>query len=272
MGSNNIFNGKRFVNLVKQYLFHNYSGILLGVPVMFGISFLVIAFLQFVKRDNQSNDQEFFLIFVFAYIIIGAFYIGSAFPAFRHKEKSLSYLMVPGSALEKYLIQFIFYPLLYLLAFPLLYFSAYQLSSGFISIVNPNFIAFDLLDFYQNISVARISNNGNIISEINYLSLQISIGFSIAMAFFFGATTFKKFATLKTLFGLVIYIGLCVGMMYFLLQKIGWAAYHPKEELYLSPIGNGGDHEIISFLILGIFSFGLIFSIVAFLKIKEKEV
>lgn len=272
MGSNNIFNGKRFVNLVKQYLFHNYSGILLGVPVLFGISLVAITFLQFINGDNQSNQEEYFLIFVFAYIVIGAFYVGSAFPAFRNKEESLSYLMVPGSVLEKYQVQFIFYPFLYLLVFPLLYFSAYQLSSGFMYVVNPNFIAFDLLDFFQNIIVTRIYSDGNIISEINNLPLVISIGFSIAMAFFFGATTFKKFATLKTLFGLVIYIGLCIGMIYFIMENLNWGQYHPTEDgLYLAPIGSK-DQEIISFLILVCLSFGLIFSIVAFLKIKEKEV
>ena len=85
---------------------------------------------------------------------------------------------------------------------------------------NPNFIAFDLLDFFQNIIVTRIYSDGNIISEINNLPLVISIGFSIAMAFFFGATTFKKFATLKTLFGLVIYIGLCIGMIYFIMENL----------------------------------------------------
>ncbi len=279
MKQNAIFNIKRFGSLLRRHLLHNYSALLLSLLVVFGISFLVIAFFQYLGRNDQSNTQEYFIIFIFSYAILGAFYISSAFSSFRNKEKAQAYLMIPGSILEKYLVEIIFYPLSYLLLFPILYVTAYQLSSSFISIIVPEFIAFDLIGEIGKIMVSDVSRfeygEKIVVGKLHIWILFVSISFSLAMAFFLGAASFKKYAMLKTLLGLAAYIGLCIWIIYWLMGVLGWSTYRILEnESYLSPLGAGfgNDQVVINFFSICILCFGLTFSVASFFKLREKEV
>lgn len=275
-----MFSGKRFLSLLRQHILHNYKALLLGLLVGFGISFLVIAFLQFLNGANQSNNNEFLIILIFGYALLGGFYISSAFSPFRNKEKAQAYLMVPGSAFEKYLVEIIFYPLLYLLAFPLLYLIAYQLSSSFISIFKVGFVPFDLLG--KIISEFLVSEEYHyedgvkiITAEIHFWILSASIGFSLAMAFFLGAASFKKYAMLKTLLGLVLYIGFCVWMFFYLMNELEWGQYRLSSyRSYMTPFGSGGANQqiLINFFSICFLCWGFVLSVVSFLKLKEKEV
>ena len=278
MKQNNIFSGKRFLRLLRQHILHSYSALLLGLVVGFGICFLVIAFLQFVGNPNQINDNEFLIIAIFGYVILGSFYISSAFSPFRNKERAQAYLMTPGTTLEKYLVEFIFYPLLYLLAFPVLYFIAYQLSTSFISMIKLDFIPFNLIDKFKELLITKeYSFEDGVITtkDVSILILWISAGFSLAMAFFLGASSFKKYVMLKTLLGLVVYFGACVWMFYYLIKVLKWGDYGISlGKSYLTPFGTGSGNPQapIAFFSLWILCWGIIFSVVSFLKLREKEV
>ncbi|PRX39055.1 hypothetical protein [Salegentibacter salegens] len=278
MKQSSIFSGKRFLSLLRQHLLHNYMALLLGVLVGFGISFLVIAFLQFVSGTNQSNNSVFLIILIFGYAILGGFYISSAFSSFRNKEKAQSYLMIPGSTVEKFLVEFIFYPLLFLIAFPLLYILAYQMSSAFISMIRFDFIPFDLLGELNEVLVFKDYSFENGVmthtENVNSWLLWASISFSLAMAFFLGATSFKRYVFLKTLLALVVYIGICVWIFYFLMNELEWGHYQiSSQDSYLAPLGTGTRTQTaVNYFSLCAFCWGLILSVISFLKLKEKEV
>lgn len=272
-----MFYPKRFLNLLRQYFLHNYTALILGLLVTFGVSFLIFTGMQYLGSNNQSNSNEFFIMFIFGYAILGALYISKAFSPFRNKEKTLAYLMVPASTLEKFLVELIFHPLLFLLAFPLLYLIAFQLSSAFTALVVANFVSFDLLGHVneqlvsQNVSV----KNGvrTVTSEVHFGILVAAIGFTLAMVFFLGAASFKKYAMLKSLLGLAAYIGLCVWLFYFLIAKLEWGEYDLTDS-YLTPFPKGGGigQSGINFFSYWIFCWGLLVSVVSYFKLREKEV
>ena len=279
MKQNAIFNGNRFLRLLKQHTLHSYTALLLGLIVGFGICFLAIAFLQYVGNPYQNNNNQFLIIAVFGYAILGSFYISSAFSPFRNKERAQAYLMIPATALEKYLVEFIFYPFLFLLVFPILYLLANQLSTSLISIIRLDFVPFDLIDEFSKILILkdyRIEEGVIVHTErVSVWVIWVSTSFSVAMAFFLGAASFKKYAMLKTLLGLIIYFGLCVWMFYFLMIKLEWGNYLlSSEETYLTPFGtdSGTKQTIISFISIWILCWGIVLGIVSFLKLREKEV
>ena len=267
-----MFSGNRFLKLFKQHTLQSYTGILLGLIVGFGICFLTIAFLQFVGVNNQSHNQQFLIIGIFSYALLGGIYISSAFSAFRNKEKAQAYLMIPCSTLEKFLVEFIFYPLLYLLLFPILYLVAYQLSTSFIFMIKLDFIPFDLIGESRKLLGIEGFHFEN---EVKIWILWVSASFSIAMAFFLGASSFKKFVMLKTLLGLVLYFGFCIWLFYYLISELGWGNYVlSSKECYLTPFGtdSGNPQTIIAFFSIWILCWGIVFSIISFLKLREKEV
>ncbi|UJH92101.1 hypothetical protein LZ575_05740 [Antarcticibacterium sp. 1MA-6-2] len=280
MKQGSLFSGKRFFSLLRQHIFHNYMALLLGLVVGFGISFLVIAFLQFLNGNNQSSNNEFLIMLIFGYAFLGGFYISSAFSPFRNKERAQTYLMTPGTTFEKYLVEFIFYPLLYLLAFPILYLIAYELSSSLISIFKDGFLPFDLLDKINSeflFSEEFMYKDGVkiIIEERPYWKLVASISFSLAMAFFLGAASFKKYAMLKTLLGLAVYFGLCLWMFFWLISELEWGQYSlSSHQSYLTPFGTGGvdQQKLINFFSIWILCWGLVLGVVTYLKLREKEV
>lgn len=278
MKTGSIFSLKRFFRLLKRHFFHSYKILLLGLLVGFGISFLVIAFLQFVNGSYQQYNSVFLVIGIFGYALLGGFYISSAFSPFRTKEKAQEYLMLPGTALEKLLVELIYYPLLFLLLFPILYLTAYEVSTSFITLIRPDFIPYNLkIEFLRILNPERgyFENGVDVSSKINLWPLWLSASFSIAMAFFLGAVAFRKQVMLKTLLALIVYFGLCIGLFYYFMSELEWGNYHiSHEKSFLTPLGTGSRSEVdvIAFFSYLILCWGLMFSTVSFFKLKEKQV
>ena len=278
MNQHSIFSGSRFLKLLRQHILHSQTALLLGLLVGFGICFLVIAFMQFVGRPDQSYSDQFTMIAVFGYAILGSIYISSAFAPFRNKERAQDYLMIPGTALEKYLLELIFYPLLFVVLFPLIYLGAYALSTSFISLIKPGFVPFDLISALKELFISKetILKDGQRVSVyVPLLILWVSAIFSFAMAFFLGAVSFKKYTMLKTLLCLGIYIGLCFGLFFLLIDQLGWSDYKLSNgESYLSPFSEKykSDRAILTFFSGWLICWGMIFGLVSFFKLKEKEV
>ena len=278
MKTGSIFSLKRFLSLLKRHFFHSYKTLLLGLLVGFGISFLVVAFLQFVNGRNQQFNSTFLVIGIFGYALLGGFYISTAFSPFRTKEKAQAYIMLPGTALEKLLVEFIYYPFLFLLLFPILYLTAYELSTSFITLIRPDFVPFNLKsEFLHLLNPKRgyYENGFDVSSTINLWPLWLSASFSIAMAFFLGAVAFKKQVMLKTLLVLIVYFGFCIALFYYLMSELEWAHYHISNgKSFLTPSGSGlrSEVDMVAFFSYLILCWGLLFSTVSFFKFKEKEV
>src|SRR5690606_26690689 len=105
--SNNIFNGKRFSLLWKQHFIHNTQFLILSSVTYVGVIFLVLSILQIGRKFQPHGLETFHSYEVGFFIVFGFLYVGHAFPAFRSKETTINYLMLPASVLEKFVFEFI---------------------------------------------------------------------------------------------------------------------------------------------------------------------
>lgn len=281
MKENDVFSLRRFGALLKQYVLHNYLVLLMGVAVVLGLTVLVTGFFKYVGGAYQVNSREYFLIFLFGYFILGGFYISMAFSAFRAKEKAFGYLMTPGSLLEKYLMELLFYPVLFLVAYPALFLLGYELSTLLVSNIRiEDFAPFDLYGYLLEVcNPPRFQNVDGTMVEADPLKMWRIYGagaLAVSMTFFLGAASFTKYPLLKTLLLGVIYIAFCAWAAYFFMGILEWGSdYHlSREDSYLAPLGTegGNDQIVIDFFSAFLVLFGAVFSVVSFLKLKEKEV
>src|SRR5688500_3363704 len=105
--SNNIFSSRRFRLLWKQQAVHHGEFMLLSTVAYIGVIFIILSVVQAgngLRPHDENNFQGFLVTFIG---VFGVLYAGHSFPAFRSKESTINYLMVPASALEKFLFEFI---------------------------------------------------------------------------------------------------------------------------------------------------------------------
>ncbi|NOZ34127.1 MAG: hypothetical protein GXO80_02380 [Chlorobi bacterium] len=180
------FSFKRILLLMQKTLYENAKSVLIGLITVFGI-FSFILFMSALK-DGQawSKLQIFYYIGLF---IAGLFISGSAFSNFRNKEKTMSYLTLPASGIEKFISEWLLTSVVYIIAYTAIFYAF-------------NLLVFIIGDVF-NIQV-------NLINIFTYKTLTMFLHFIIIQSILLaGAATFKKvplFFTISSLFiaGMII--------------------------------------------------------------------
>lgn len=101
---NRNFNAQRFVNLFKHDLLINYK--LYGI-VTAGVWLIVLLILVLSMANHYRNFSfdNYLASWIPIMIVGGAISVSSAFAGTKNKVELTSYLMLPGSALEKFIVQ-----------------------------------------------------------------------------------------------------------------------------------------------------------------------
>ena len=92
------FNIKRLLLMLQKDIFENYKTTLIGLSSVIGLLFIFT-----IMISGESASQNFSMIYRFTLFITGIFVSGMAFTAFRIKEKTMTYLTIPASTLEKFI-------------------------------------------------------------------------------------------------------------------------------------------------------------------------
>jgi hypothetical protein len=260
---NNHFSFKRLFLLYSKVFIENrkrlpiyIGGLCIGLALIIGlfIYLITLRFNDFYKWDNKAQDT----IFLFLFLILGMFYTSNAFASFRNKEKSLSYLTLPASTIEKFTFEFINKIVLFILVFPVLLWVTLNLVGLGLHKIYPEFenYRFELTSFFSNFK------------KWSHFTLL-----SIAMFFltipFLGATFFKKRVLLKTLFFTAVILsslGL-YGYLVFLGFDVG--EYTPTDN---NIILTNEEQIAMRFLFFASIISHLVLYIVGYFKLKEKEV
>ena len=119
MQTNNLFTLQRFVLLCKQSFIINRKLIAISIAGFAGTLFLALIFFQFTAHFSYWNNKRYEAIFIFLFLSLGIIFSGLSFPAFRSKEKTMAYLMLPASASEKFVFELLTRIVLFLLVMPL---------------------------------------------------------------------------------------------------------------------------------------------------------
>jgi hypothetical protein len=264
MQQNNTFSFNRMYLLYKQAFIENKKELLIYIGGLSGGILLVTSFFILVLDTNMLawpekwRNDEYILVFMFMFVGLGILYNSMAFPCFRSKERSLTYLMLPASRPEKFIFEFANRLLFYIVGFPLLAWVLMNSLGYVIHGLEPGFVnyKFDLNPIFNKFQGWE-------------KALAFFAGLLMFTIAFTGASHFQKKALIKTLLVLAVTLG-----VFFLYGLLLFKAFNL--EMY-RPIGDritfiSSQEEVIKSLCLAAIATNLILLTVSYFKLKEKEV
>lgn len=258
--SNNTFSRKRFLLLFRQYFIHNTQFLLLSTVAYIGVIFMVLSVTQ-VSNSLQPHNLEIFQGFLIGFVtVFGILYVGHSFPAFRSKESTINYLMVPASALEKFVFEFISRIGIVLLTLPLLYWVTFHMQGFLFGIFTAE--AFEPIGLQY---LVKIDEN---VPTLVYSIVTAGILLALALAFT-GAAMFTKQPLVKSLFVVAVIVMFFVSYSYIVIEHLGVGRYNPPEHMMLIPLNEEGALRGVAALL---FAGTLVMLLVALRKLKEREV
>lgn len=243
--------------LFRQYFYLNGRNTLISIAAATGIVFLVNAFIFSINYSYSSNqfDQFFSRIFLFALGGAAILWTGQAFPQFRSKIGTQSYLLTPASHLEKLVVEMIIRIGLLLIIFPLLYWVGSNFAALFMSI----FSHYDYFSFSFELPEESL--------PIRDYALFISLGLMVPVIVFTGATYFRKLPSVKTI--ALVFVMFCVfwAFIYFGKEILGLQNYY-KEDGKLVFIDKENAKVVI---IVTAWVVNAYLIAISYFKLKEKE-
>lgn len=260
--SNNIFSWKRFALLWKQHFIQNGQLLMLSTVAYVGVIFIVLSVAQ-LASDLEPHNLGSFQVFLVGFVtVFGVLWVGHSFPAFRGKESTISYLMVPASVPEKFLFELASRIGLMILVLPILYWTTFHVQGYLFTMFTEK--SFDAVgvQYLLKIDVQP--------EDAPYVYTITTAGSVLALVLVFaGSAMFTKQPLVKSLFSVAVVILFYVLYTYVVLSHLGLEEYNPPEAMILLP-----DDEAVAFKLV---SAGLIGTIavmlfVAYRKLKEREV
>ena len=249
------FSIKRVLLLMQKTAYENIKFVLIGLVTVFGI-FSIILFLNGLDEGDAWGKMQAF--YVAGFIISGFFISGMAFTNLRTKEKTMSYLSLPASILEKFISELLL------------------TTVGFIVIYTAIFYVF-------NFAVYLIGSPFNLDANIiNLFDMEVLEGFMyyviLQSVFLAGAATFRKAPLFFTSFSLFI-AGIVI-LIFVVIIALGFKEYIENLDTVNLQMDTG-DYDIETdmknnFLVrfpkfMFYYLTAPIFWLVTYLKLKEKE-
>jgi hypothetical protein len=271
MQTNNYFNLKRFVLLLKQDLLINRTKYLLGILGLGLITYLLCYWFLTSTKDSIIRNidyiyQIYTTCFAFFMIVIGVV-IGTAFPDLADKIKASHYLLSPGSTLEKLMVQFmlrigLFVPIalgLFWIAIRLAKASLLPGDSG----LDPSIIPYFEFRFL-------ITNYNNKIWDIWQILFAIFGLFSYGIYLFAGTTYFRRYALIKSVIVSAVVLGISILFMMMLSNIFYSQNRFLQIQLQSFRVVEDLDSDHLFAVILSLLSWAF-FLAIAYFKLKEKE-
>jgi hypothetical protein len=252
------FSLDRYVLLLKKEIAENGRNVFKAI---FLTLFLVALFI-IIEALNSSPKNVFYSHTLKSYYFIGLFVLGAgfagfSFPALRKNEKTINYLSLPASALEKYLSYFTLTTIGFFIIYSLLFFILYS-------------VFFVVIDIYseEEILFFPYKLHGILPYFIAFINLNA--------VFLLGATIFRKTPPFFTiLFG--GFVSISIFLVVALLMSItGTHNIYTSDEEVLTYSRTSGIRidDILFYQILkylSFFGFAIFFWFIGYLKLKEKE-
>jgi hypothetical protein len=261
--SSNQFHYKRFLLLFKQHFIHNAQLLVFSTMAYVGVIFIVLSLAQLANEGFKALDLEMFQGFLIGFVtVFGVLYVGHSFPAFRSKESTIQYLMIPASVLEKFLFEFLSRIGFILVALPVLYWLTFNIHGYLVNLF--------LEQAFNPIGVQYLFKLEIPTEYMLVIYLIIIGGVMLVLSIVFtGAAMFDKQPLVKTLFSVAIIIAVFVGYSYIVIEHVGVGRYNPPESMYLIPLD---EDSALNALAVALITSAIVMLIVAFRKLKEREV
>lgn len=251
--------------LAKQHYVHNNKLLLYATVAYVGVIFLLLTIVQ-MGNDRMPHDIDMFRGFLFSFVaVFGILFTGYSFPAFRSKESTINYLMVPGSVLEKFLFELITRLSIAFILLPLLFWITFHIQGYFFNHFSP--VDFKSIGFGN---ILELGLPADIQEYANWFFIMLASLVCLAFVLpFTGGVMFSKQPLVKTLFGVALIVIFYVGCLFIILELLGVGEYQPSAAQWLMPSSELGAIKFTSFVTT--FA-NLVLLYVAYRKLKEKEV
>ncbi len=262
--SNNLFNSHRFLLLCKQHFVHNNKLLLFSSGAYVGVVFILLSFVQ-ASEGLRPHDLDNFRGFLIGFMIVfGLLYVGYSFPAFRSKESTMNYLLLPASTAEKFVFEVVGRIGVMLVMLPLLFWVTFNLQGYFFTLFTE--LPFNSIGIQQLVTVELPKS----IDSPAWFSVMI-IGLSLLLFVvpFTGAAMFSKQPLVKTLFAVAVIVIFYSSVAYVVADPMGLNQYHPADDMWLVPTK---ESTAFRFFAIAAVAANVVMLFVAFRKLKEREV
>jgi len=263
MHTNNMFSFKRFIALFKQSLIINKKTIAISIAGISGTLFVLLMVFQKLDNFEYWTNENYFSVFLVFFFSLGIIYSSLSFPAFRSKEKSITYLTLPISASEKFIFELLTRIVLFILFMPMLFWVIANIEGRIVHYYIPEFINYKF-SFSQ--ALTEINNNQPI--SIWSKLFVVQSGLFVFIAVFTGACYFRRLPLIKTLFAFSTIVIAYLLFIYLIFKGLNLKDYRPSEQVFF--IKNQDD--IIALWALGLTVVNIVLIAVAWFRLKEKEV
>ena len=278
MSFNNYFNFNRFICLLKQDLLINKTKYLLTILGLGLITYLLSYwFLNSHKatlvRFHERVNDYYMVCFAFYMMAVGVV-VGTAFPDLTDKIKMSNYLLSPGSAFEKFLVQFLvrlslFIPIALGIFWIVIRLAKASLTPDPEVFYRNQFFDPSLIPYFE----FRLLVTNRVGELINTWQIFFMVfGFLSYGAYLFaGATYFKRYALIKTV--LISGILYCICILFSMILS---HVFYPQEThgfgLYMQTFSVTEHLVSTQFFMLSLSLLSWIFFLaIAYFKLKEKE-
>lgn len=286
METNNIFSLRRFMLYCRQSIIINKKIIGISLIGFIGTLFVALLFFQSIDHHFAGWKLENYIVMFFIYFFgLGITYISSSFPAFRTKEKTIHYLMLPISSTEKFAFELVTRIILFIFLMPLIYWSVANLEGAVVHSYIPELVnykfsfseAYAKLTSTTRFTVYGIEQTGTP-AIMQYIFIQG--GLFVFIFLFAGASHFSKSPFLKTLFTYSIILAAYSLLSYFLYKGLDLKDYNYPIRSEISTYGGGiktasffkNEKAATVFYAYAITIVNLCFLAIAYFRLKEKEV
>jgi hypothetical protein len=263
METKNTFSFQRFRLLCNQSMIINKRLITLWLGGFAGILFVALFLFQLAAGFARWENESYLSTFVSLFFVMGVIYVSNSFPAFSSKERSMSYLMLPASASEKYIFELLTRIVLFILVVPFIFWAVANLEGQIVHQFVPTFThyqcSFDSL-------WSGLLNHGNWNGWGVLLAFQGVL--FVFCAFFAGASHFAKSAFLKTLLTFLLLMAGFAFYSYLISRLLGMSGMHPANDRILT-IHSKEDGVVHLAIVSTIVNVCLL--AIAWFKLKEKE-
>lgn len=261
MKTSDTFDFRRFGLLVKQNFIHNYRMMLICLIGFCGGLFMLLLLVQAMNKFDTWTRDAYINTFLAIFIALGLLYSGTSFPGLRSRERTFSYLLIPASTFEKFLLEFLSRIVLFLVAVPLLYWAVFTTEGFFLQAIHNKFV-------FQPYSYSDLTMLRFLPSDLTrwLVGMSFALGLLLFTLPFVGAATFMKYPLPKTLFSVAVIFLFHVFLVYFFLEILKFDGPHDGKIL-----GMDGDDFIKFLTVYGIIG-NIILLTATYFKLKEREV
>jgi hypothetical protein len=218
--------------------------------------------------DTYDYINSYYVGFFIFYMMAVGVVIGTAFPDLKYKIKTSSFLLAPGSVLEKLLVQFVIRIGLFVpIALGLFWTVLRLVKASLVSDLAKGFDVSRIPYFEFRLLVTGVNRTWD-----PWFNLFIVSGlFSYGIYLFAGTTYFRRYALVKTVIFSAIVLGISILFMMILSH-----VYYPQKtygfdiQLQTFHVTENLDSDHLFVVMLSLVSW-MFFLPIAYFKLKEKE-